>query len=94
VTNDYANRVVQHNEGCDPKSYTFRRRPVQLIYAVHFEDVHEAIAWEKILKKWSRKKKEAVIADQWEILPQLSWSPNRTAFFVQKYIRFSVMVTF
>jgi putative endonuclease len=37
-----------------------------------FEDIYEAIAWEKILKKWSRKKKEAVIRGDWATLPDLS----------------------
>ena len=74
VTNSTERRVKEHNEGRDPKSYTFRRRPVELVYSAMFEDLYEAIAWEKILKKWSRKKKEAVIRGEWEALPQLSYS--------------------
>jgi len=72
VTNDYANRVMQRNRGLDPKSYTFRRRPVTLVYVVHFEDVHEAISWEKHIKRWSRKKKEALIIDDEELLKKLA----------------------
>ena len=44
VTNDVPVRVSQHNLGINPKAYTYKRRPVQLVYSVCFRDVHEAIA--------------------------------------------------
>ena len=37
-----------------------------------FNEVEQAIAFEKQVKGWSRKKKEAIINDNWEILPELS----------------------
>lgn len=57
VTNDYERRLYEHNAGIDRKSYTFRRRPLQLVYVTEFRDVEEAIAFEKKVKGWSRKKK-------------------------------------
>ena len=84
VTNNHERRVREHNEGKDPKSYTYSRRPVKLVYAAHFENVYEAIAWEKVLKKWSRKKKEAVIRGEGGKLPRLSLSKSPTKELLQK----------
>lgn len=72
ITNNTQRRIAEHNDGLDPKSYTFRRRPVVLQYAAHFENVWDAIHWEKIVKRWSRAKKEALIAGDWGKLPELS----------------------
>lgn len=72
ITNDPARRTTEHMLGTDPKSYTYRRRPLERVYASEFYDVHEAIAWEKHIKRWSRKKKEALIRGEYELLPALS----------------------
>lgn len=72
VTNDYLRRIAEHNDGINAKCYTFTRRPVELVYVAHFDSVLQAIIWEKTLKKWSRKKKEAVIRGEFEALPGLS----------------------
>ena len=79
ITSDIDVRLREHKEGYDPKSYTFLRRPVELVFFTEFNDVHQAIAFEKQLKGWSRKKKEAVINGEWEKLPNLSKrkNPNR-----------------
>lgn len=34
---------------------------MEMVYSAMFEDVWEAIHWEKVVKGWSRKKKEALI---------------------------------
>ncbi|HEY0978987.1 MAG TPA: GIY-YIG nuclease family protein [Flavobacteriales bacterium] len=62
VTNDVDTRVTQHQEGTDPNSWTFKRRPVELVLVEWFQDIRQAIDREKQLKGWSRKKKEALIA--------------------------------
>ncbi|MEI8230746.1 MAG: GIY-YIG nuclease family protein [Candidatus Peregrinibacteria bacterium] len=72
VTNDYQRRLYEHQSGCDPRSYTYSRRPVQLAYVGIFGDINEAISWEKRVKRWSRKKKEALIRGDFEALPELS----------------------
>ncbi|MBI2117507.1 GIY-YIG nuclease family protein [Candidatus Peregrinibacteria bacterium] len=61
ITNNVELRIGQHQEGIDPKCYTFRRRPLECVYSAQFQDVRDAISWEKHIKKWSRKKKEALI---------------------------------
>lgn len=72
ITNNYEERVMQHNAGDDTSCYTFSRRPVELVYIASFQQVLDAIAWEKQVKRWSRKKKEALIRKEFEKLPALS----------------------
>ncbi|WP_421765277.1 GIY-YIG nuclease family protein [Ekhidna sp.] len=72
VTNDMETRLLQHNEGLDLKAYTYRRRPVELVFEEHFSDVNQAIAFEKQVKGWRREKKEALIKREWIKLPELS----------------------
>ena len=72
VTNDISRRLVEHQSGDEPKSYTFKRRPVQLVFFAEFSSIDYAIEKEKQLKKWSRAKKEALIEGKYELLPELS----------------------
>jgi len=78
VTNDYEHRIGQHQRGNDPRAYTFTRRPVKLVYLSTFGDIREAIAWEKKLKRWSRRKKEALIMGDYDELPGLAECKNET----------------
>ncbi|RZJ50327.1 MAG: GIY-YIG nuclease family protein, partial [Chryseobacterium sp.] len=50
----------------------YKRRPVELVFYYEFNDINQAIDFEKQVKGWSRKKKEAIINDNWELLPELS----------------------
>jgi putative endonuclease len=72
VTNDLERRLYEHETGLDPKSYTFKRRPLKLVFQENFNDVNEAIAFEKQVKGWRRAKKEAIINGDWHLLPELS----------------------
>ncbi len=72
VTNDLEIRIEQHNAGIHSKSFTYKRRPVKLRYFLRFPDITKAIEWEKQLKGWSRKKKEALFKDDWEEIVRLS----------------------
>ena len=76
VTNNLERRLKEHSEGCNETCYTFTRRPVVLKYVEHFRWILDAIAREKQLKGWSRKKKEALIRGQLEELRRLSKSRN------------------
>jgi putative endonuclease len=40
--------------------------PVRLVFAEFYEDVSEAFAREKQIQGWSRRKKLALIASDWE----------------------------
>mgnify|MGYP000565999178 CR=1 FL=1 len=72
ITNDLERRLYEHNEGVDSKCFTFKRKPVVLVYHQAFVDVNQAIALEKQIKGWSRKKKEAFIRQDFEELKRLS----------------------
>ena len=64
-------RVWEHNEGiCD--GYTRKRRPVELVFAETYDRIIDAIARERQIKGWSRAKKEALIAYDYERLPELA----------------------
>ena len=54
-------RVREHQTGAHPDAYTFRRRPVQLVWSEVVESYQEAFQWERQIKGWSRAKKEALI---------------------------------
>jgi predicted GIY-YIG superfamily endonuclease len=45
--------------------YTSFRLPVELVWSEHFERITDAIAIERKLKGWSRRKKEALIRGDW-----------------------------
>ena len=75
---DIEKREWQHNEGIDQSGYTFTRRPVELKYHLHFQQIEEAIKWEKQLKGWSRKKKEALIMNNWEEVKRLANSKDKS----------------
>jgi putative endonuclease len=72
VTNDIERRLYEHDAGLDPESYTYIRRPLVLKYLEQFDDVNKAIEREKQIKKWSRKKKEALFEENYEMLKLLS----------------------
>jgi putative endonuclease len=64
-------RLGEHNAGLYD-GYTARRRPVTLVFAQHFETITDAIAAERQVKGWSRAKKEALIAGNWERVAELA----------------------
>ncbi|MDP3494870.1 MAG: GIY-YIG nuclease family protein [Hyphomonadaceae bacterium] len=70
-------RVGQHNDGLDPKAWTYKRRPVKLAWATEFQLVTDAIAFERQIKVWSRAKKEALIRNDWAALPALARAYSR-----------------
>ncbi|MDY0987471.1 GIY-YIG nuclease family protein [Flavobacterium sp. CFBP9031] len=78
MTNDINRRLNEHNYGLNQESYTFHKRPLELVFCTDFNDVIQAIAFEKQVKGWSRKKKEAIIKDKWEDLKKLSQCLNKT----------------
>lgn len=79
ITNDVMLRIVQHNSGSDKKAYTFSRRPVLLKWYQEFTTPEEAISKEKQIKEWSRKKKEALINNDFDNLVLLSRNSLRQA---------------
>ena len=68
---DLTLRIAQHEAGTF-EGYTSLRRPVELVWSEHFDRITDAIAVERKIKGWSRKKKEALINGDWESLKTLS----------------------
>ena len=64
-------RVAQHQAG-DGGEYTSARLPVTLVYAREFQTHDDVFRWERQIKGWSRKKKEALIEENWQALVELS----------------------
>ena len=78
VTNSLTRRISEHDNGADPFSYTFSRRPLNLVFLQYFNNPENAIRLEKQIKRWTRKKKEALIEENWEKLKKLSVCKNKT----------------
>jgi putative endonuclease len=74
VTNHLERRLWEHNSGFDKKCFTYKRRPVELKYYESCSDINQAIAYEKQLKGWSRKKKQALFKEDFRELKRLSKS--------------------
>jgi len=68
VTNNVDKRLVEHNKGKNTESYTHSRRPLELVFCELFTNYNLAIEWETRIKKWSVKKKEALINSDWQKL--------------------------
>jgi predicted GIY-YIG superfamily endonuclease len=60
VADSLGDRVRRQNDGRGA-AYTRRRRPVTLVYAEPHLDLASAICRERQLKRWSRRRKEALI---------------------------------
>ncbi len=72
VTNSIRRRLSEHNAGEDEASYTYSRRPLELVHIEKYQNPKHAIAREKQLKKWSRVKKKALIIQNVDLLKELA----------------------
>jgi putative endonuclease len=72
VTSNLDKRIMEHQDGKYADSYTAKRLPVELVFYAEFTDINFAILKEKQIKNWSRAKKEALIAGDFEELPNLA----------------------
>ncbi|MCK9983936.1 MAG: putative endonuclease [Azoarcus sp.] len=57
---------------CGLEGYTASRKPVTLLWTGEFETREQALAFERKIKGWSRAKKEALIAGDWNRLRELA----------------------
>lgn len=72
VTNDLEKRLKQHQDGINIDAYTYSRRPIKLVYHAIFNDFDQAFDVETKIKKWSSKKKKALIEGDFDSLKALS----------------------
>ncbi len=61
VTNDLDRRLWEHNNDNDALAYTYKRRPVVLKYFQRFQDINQAIEFEKQVKGWGQEKEGGFI---------------------------------
>ena|SRR6185312_8115986 len=64
-------RFREHEVGAFD-GYTARRRPVKLVFHQYFERIEDAIVAERQVKGWRREKKEALIREEYALLPLLA----------------------
>jgi len=69
-TTDLRVRLDEHKAGVGA-NFTAARRPVEMIYAEEYETLGQAEDRERQLKRWSRSKKEALIAQDLRRLKSL-----------------------
>jgi len=77
-TNNISRRFEEHQNGRNKTCFTYKRRPLELIFQQEFNDVHQAIYFEKKIKKWSRKKKIALANGDGNLLQILAECRNST----------------
>ncbi len=70
-------RLWQHQSDDEGALYTRSRRPVVLVWAGWFDSIREAFVFEKQVQGWSRAKREALIENRLEELPELAASGTR-----------------
>lgn len=70
-TKDLDRRIAQHQAG-EGANFTKKNLPIKLVYYEEFQRIDRAFYREKQIQGWSRKKKEALIHNEHEKLPELS----------------------
>ncbi len=70
-TDNLEHRFAQHQSGYFA-GYTYKRRPVELVWSEYFSTRIEALEAEKRIKGWTKAKKQALIDGDWELLPELA----------------------
>ena len=71
-TDNLEKRIAEHTEGAIASCYTFNRRPLHLVFSQDFPTREEALASERQIKGWSRKKKEAMMRGDWAEVSRLA----------------------
>ena len=70
-TDDLDKRISEHHVQMID-SYTKSRLPVEVVFTQHFASRDDAFRAERQIKGWARKKKEALIAGNWELVSRLA----------------------
>jgi putative endonuclease len=78
MTNSIDRRLEEHRLGLNIDCYTYKKRPLTLIYDQEFIQFNQAEYYEKKIKKWSRSKKLALANEDFELLKDLSICKNDT----------------
>jgi len=68
--------MEEHNNGVHTNSYTYSRRPLRLVWFIECNNIALAISYEKQIKGWNRKKKLALIDNDWDTIVAISNEKN------------------
>ena len=63
VTNDLERRLYEHRHGVN-EGFSKRYNTHKLVYYADFQNIEDAISYEKTIKGWTRAKKNALIEEQ------------------------------
>jgi predicted GIY-YIG superfamily endonuclease len=74
-THDLEKRSNEHATG-EGSEWTRCRLPVELVFSQEMPDEVSAFQAERQIKNWSRAKKEALIAENWDLLKWLAKKPK------------------
>lgn len=77
VRRDLVRRLAQHQRG-EGARHTAKRLPVRLVYCEFYDRVADAFAREKQVQGWTRKKKEALIAGDTNLLHEFAACQNES----------------
>ncbi len=78
-TTNLEQRVQEHNfKKYD--NYTSTRLPVELVYSQQLTYINDSITAERQIKGWSRRKKEALINGDFDLLHTLAECKNETSY--------------
>ena len=75
-TEDLEVRLAQHERGYFRTCWTYKRRPVELVWSESFPTRDEALVAERIVGGWSRAKKEALIRKDWKAVSFFARAPH------------------
>ena len=67
-TDNLEKRLNQHHLKLFPMCYTATRLPIKLVFSQECATREEALALERQIKGWNRKKKEALITTDWKTI--------------------------
>ncbi len=70
-TKDLIRRLDQHQSG-EGANYTAKRLPVKLIYYEEYDRIDDAFYREKQVQGWSRRKKQALMKGDKQLLSELA----------------------
>ena len=77
-TDNLEKRIAEHQAG-KGGGYTSTRLPVALVFSQEFPARDQALACERQVKGWSRKKKEAMMRGDWAEVSRLAKSPSTSS---------------
>ena len=75
-TDDLEYRMARHTSGEIVGCYTRNRRPLELVFSQPCDTREQALASERQIKGWSRKKKEAMMRSDWAEVSRLAKPEN------------------